>query len=80
MITLPLSEGEHVSFYGLYIVVSRNHSLQNPPGGEVYSQLKVYNVSTFKVDLQDSRHEIIELNLGHLKFHQNSPSNSLKHG
>ena len=33
MITLPLSEGLHVSFCGLYIAVSRNHSVQNSPWG-----------------------------------------------
>ena len=35
--------GLTVSFCGLYIVVSRNHSVQNSPWGErVYSQPKVY--------------------------------------
>ena len=38
MLTLPLSEGLHISFCGN--VVSGNQSLQNPPCGGVYSQLR----------------------------------------
>ena len=36
-LTLPLSEDLHISFYGLYNVVSGNHSVQNSPSGEVGS-------------------------------------------
>ena len=32
-LTLPLSEGSHSLFCGIYNVVSGNHSLQNPPWG-----------------------------------------------
>ena len=34
---LPLSEGLHISFCGLYNVVSGNHSVRNSPWGEVGS-------------------------------------------
>ena len=36
-LTLPHSEGLHISFCGLYIVVSDNHSVQNSPWGDVGS-------------------------------------------
>ena len=36
-LTLPLSEDLHISFCGLYNLVSGNHSVRNSPWGEVGS-------------------------------------------
>ena len=48
-LTLPFSEGLHISFCGLYNVVSANHSVQNSPwwGSGVYSHRKAWRITFY---------------------------------